>query len=231
MESYCRVVQARKALEKARAQQVGQNQPGSSGKGKDRYRNITDPDSRSMPTRKGWIVGYNAQLAVSSDQIILAVQGVQNPADNLAFIPMLAKVEKAAEVMRAGGASATIGTVLADAGYRSTENITCPGPDRLIATGRGYKDARRAREEPASGPVPTHATAREAMDHKIRTPQGRELYRHRAPTVEGVNGQLKDVIGLRRFSRRGLPAINSELSFAAAVHNLLKVFRARPATA
>jgi hypothetical protein len=69
------------------------------------------------------------------------------------------------------------------------------------------------------------------MAHRVRTPQGHELYRHRSPMVEGVNGQLKDVIGLRRFSRRGLRAITSELHFAAAVHNLLKIFRSQLQTA
>ena len=43
--------------------------------------NLTDPESRIMPTRKGWIQGYNAQVAVTADQIIVAVSLGQNPAD------------------------------------------------------------------------------------------------------------------------------------------------------
>jgi hypothetical protein len=59
------------------------------------HRNITDPDSRLLPTRnKGWVVGYNAQLAVSEDQIIIAADAVQSSADNLSFIPMLRAVEQ-----------------------------------------------------------------------------------------------------------------------------------------
>lgn len=61
--------------------------------------------------------------------------------------------------------------------------------------------------------------------------RGQRSYRDRGHIVEGTNGKLKDVIGLRQFARRGLPAVASELHFAAAVHNMLKLFRAQPATA
>jgi hypothetical protein len=48
-----------------------------------------------LPTRnKGWVVGYNAQGAVSEDQIIIAADAVQSSADNLSFIPMLRAVEQ-----------------------------------------------------------------------------------------------------------------------------------------
>lgn len=42
-----------------------------------------------------------------------------------------------------------------------------------------------------------------------------------------MNGHLKDRIGLRTFSRRGLSAVNSELHLAALVANLLKIYRSR----
>lgn len=178
------------------------------------------------------MTGYNNQLAVSADQLIIALSVEQNPADNLAFLPMLDKVAQAADLMAGCGSPyAQLGTVLADAGYRSQENITAPGPDRLIATGRHRDDACRARQEPASGPPPPDASPLEAMDHRLRTPEGQRDYRDRGHLVEGANGQLKDVIGLRRFARRGLQAVTSELHFAAAVHNILKLFRAQPALA
>ena len=43
--------------------------------------NITDPQSRLMPTRRGFLQGYNAQVAVTSDQMIVAVQVGQSPND------------------------------------------------------------------------------------------------------------------------------------------------------
>lgn len=47
--------------------------------------NLTDPDSRLMPTKNGWIQGYNAQLAVSDDHLILAVELTQDQGDSLRF--------------------------------------------------------------------------------------------------------------------------------------------------
>lgn len=240
VEDAAHVRAARRVLEQAIAGLAEQDSPthpkkNSSGHGKKPSkpcRNITDPDSRLLPTRnKGWVVGYNAQLAVSEDQIIIAADAVQSPVDNLSFIPMLRAVEQAADLLRSFGGTDEVGVILADAGYRSTKNITEPGPERLIATGKRRDDNRRARDEPAVGPPPDGATPLEAMAHRVRTPEGHDLYRHRSPMVEGVNGQLKDVIGLRRFSRRGLRAVNSELHFAAAVHNLLKIFRSQLQTA
>lgn len=233
VEDNAHVRQAREVLERAKARLAEKDSPTAGGrKPAKAQRNITDPDSRILPTRnKGWVVGYNAQLAVSQDQIIIAADAVASPADSLSFIPMLRAVEQAADLLRSFGSTEEVGVVLADAGYRSIENITAPGPDRLIATGKRHDDERRARDEPAVGPPPGDATPLEAMAHRVRTPEGHKLYARRSPMVEGVNGQLKDVIGLRRFSRRGLRAVNSELHFAAAVHNLLKIFRNQLQTA
>lgn len=234
MEERATVRKARAALARAKERAAAPPAPPVDPQEEDqgRLRNITDPDARSMTTRKGWVVGYNAQLAVSEDQIILVADVVQNPADNLAFLPMLTKLEQTARLLTScGSPHAEIGTVLADAGYRSIDNVTAPGPARLIATGRGYDDARRARETPASGPPPEGVSPLEAMDHQVRTEEGRALYRKRAPMIEGVNGHLKEPLGLRRFCRRGLAAVTSELHLAATAHNLLKLHRARPATA
>ena len=61
------------------------------------------------------------------------------------------------------------------------------------------------------------------MNHRLRTAQGHQLYKRRSPLAEAPNGWLKDRRGLRRFTRRGLPAAHSELRLAAAVTNLLRL--------
>src|SRR5262249_48886391 len=48
--------------------------------------NTTDPESRIMPTRKGFLQGYNAQVAVTGDQLIIAVQVGQSTNDQAWFI-------------------------------------------------------------------------------------------------------------------------------------------------
>ena len=114
-----------------------------------------------------------------------------------------------------------IGTLVKDAGYYSEENITAPGPDRLTATGKTREAEKQAREQPAEGPPPEDATPAEINSHRLRTPEGRALYKRRAPDVEGMHASLKDRTGLRRFSLRGLPAVTSEFLFAGIAHNLL----------
>ncbi len=190
-------------------------------------RNLTDPDSRLMPTRHGWVQGFNAQLAVTDDQLILAARLVQTPGDVEQFVPTVAAAQTAAEAIRGerGDVDGRIGTVVADAGYQSRANLTAAGPDRLIALGKRREQERQARDRPTSGPPPAHADPREAMAHRLRSQDGLRIYRRRGVTVEPVNAHLKDRIGLRRFSRRGLAAAASELELAATVANLLKLHR------
>jgi transposase len=110
-----------------------------------------------------------------------------------------------------------IGILVADAGYHSEANLTAPGPDRLIADGKTRDLAAR---QPTSGPPPPDATPMEANAWRLRTPEGRAAYKHRAPDVEGLHASLKDRIGLRRFSLRGLDNATSEFLFAGLAHNL-----------
>jgi transposase len=110
-----------------------------------------------------------------------------------------------------------VGVFVADAGYHSEANLAASGPDRLIADGKARDLAAR---EPAEGPPPGHATPVEANAHRLRTPEGRALYKRRAPDVEGLHASLKDRGGLRRFSLRGLHNATSEFLFAGLAHNL-----------
>ncbi|HEY6577129.1 MAG TPA: transposase [Mycobacterium sp.] len=194
---------------------------GSSG---DVKRNLTDPDSRIMPTRHGWVQGYNCQLVVSSDYLILAADVATNPTDYPHYPPMIDQAGQAARaIRRATGRRTRIGTVLADAGYASTTNLTCPGPDRLIALGTRHDHHIAARDHPTHGGPPAHATAWQRMNHRLRTPAGATRYKRRAALVEPVHAHLKDRRALRRFTRRGLTAARSEYRFAAAVTNLLRL--------
>jgi hypothetical protein len=200
-------------------------------------RNVTDPDSRIMPTRKGWIQGYNAQLAVTDDHLILATTLTQDPVDVAQAQPMTTAALDAAVILQqhrpapptAGDTGPQphhgINLILFDAGYLSNANLTATGPDRLIALGKTRDLNRAAATHPTSGPPPADATAIDQMRHRLQTPQGHQAYKRRGATVETVIGHLKDLTGLRRFSRRGLTAVTSELHLAAATTNLLKLHR------
>jgi transposase len=59
--------------------------------------NLSDPSSRLMPTRRGFLQGYNAQVAVTADQIIVAVQLGQSSNDQAAFVPMMHAAHRTAK--------------------------------------------------------------------------------------------------------------------------------------
>jgi len=193
--------------------------------GKAPHANLTDPQSRLLKTRTGYIQGYNCQTAVSEDQLILHAQATQDANDVGQFEPTMTAITNLATDLAAhtGRADLTIGTMLGDAGYDSHHNLTLPGPDRLIPRQTRRDLAHAAATQPTTGDPPDHATPRQAMDHRLHTEAGHQLYKRRSALVEAPNGWLKDRRGLRTFTRRGLSAANSELCLAAAVTNLLRL--------
>jgi transposase len=186
--------------------------------------NVTDPESRIMPVRGGgWIQGYNAQAIATPGGIVLATTVSQSPADTPLYQPM---IDKLAATLNAAGINDPAALVLADAGYWSHENAAAPGPDRLLATTSSHKQRQAAREHgPATGPPPEGATPEEAMQHRLRTPEGAVAYKQRSGTIEPVFGQRKHNQGMRGFRRRGLQAADSEWAFMNLVHNLHKLYR------
>ncbi|PZF79094.1 transposase, partial [Jiangella anatolica] len=189
--------------------------------------NLTDPDSRLLKTRNGWVQGYNCQTATSDDGFIITARATQDANDIAQFVPTAKAVQDIADQL-AGHVpdradDLTVGTMIGDAGYDSLANLTAPGPDRLIANATRRDLNHAATHDPATGDPSEHASPRERMDHRLRTDDGHALYTRRAPMVEAPNAWLKDRRGLRRFARRGLHAAQAELSLAAAVTNLLKI--------
>ena len=183
--------------------------------------NTTDPDSRLMSTRNGFVQGFNAQAAANEEGIIVAAEVTNEANDAQQFVPMV-KATKA-NLKKAGG-KGRIGVVLADAGYASEANFKARGPKRLIATTRSWKLRKRIKAEGwRQGPPPAGATLAEAMEHLLMTKHGAALYAKRGQTIEPIFGQTKEARGLRRFSRRGIAAVDSEWKLMATVHNLLKL--------
>ena len=73
------------------------------------------------------------------------------------------------------------------------------------------------------------AIARKRMDDKLAEPENAELYTKRSSTIEPVFGNIKGNLGYRRFTRRSLPAVQSEWRLICTVHNLLKLQHLAPA--
>jgi transposase len=182
--------------------------------------NITDPQSRLLPVKGGWVQGYNAQAVTTSDGIILAARVSNSPSDSAAFVPMMDAAVAAAA--RLGGEP--IGLLLADAGYLSVDNLTAPGPDRLIAVGKRHVVERRARDgEEGTGEPGSHHPAVQAMRDRLARPDGIEAYRQRGRIAETPFGHGKHNWTFRQFTGIGQRRAQAEWTFHTAVHNLSKI--------
>ena len=106
--------------------------------------NVTDPDSRVMRVRGGWVQGYNAQAVATVDQVIVAAEVTNDGSDDRQFVPM---VTRAKANLRRAGARTRLRVVLADAGYWSKDNVNTPGVEALIAPGKTHDLGRKMRVE------------------------------------------------------------------------------------
>jgi transposase len=184
--------------------------------------NTTDPDSRMLKVRQGFVQGYNAQVAVdSSSQVIVSQHVTQDANDAYQLGPALDGIE------------ANVGQLpdelVADSGYCSADNIDLAelrGVEAFMATKKDSKQRKVSKVGVAPrGRPPSDLSPRELMERKLLTKRGREAYRTRGPVVEGTFGQ-QVVRGLTAFWLRGLDAVRVEWSLWCTTHNLLKLWRA-----
>jgi transposase len=238
--AHCRVRAAAAKVEKARAREQAAERRAAereaNRKGPGPVRNITDPDSRLMPVRGGGFAqGYNAQNVTSEDGLIIATELTGDPVDMAWFEPMMTRAQEAADLIAAhrlaadpgpdpgeqDKAGSGIGLALADAGYCSQANLTCPGPDRLIAVGKHRDLEKAARGQDGAGPD-WGGEAVQAMRGRLKTDDGIKAYRQRGHIAETPHGHIKHNMGLRQLSVRGKPKASAEWTFACAIYNLFK---------
>ena len=182
-------------------------------------RNFTDPDSRILKTKDGFIQGYNAQAAVDTGHQIIVAHGLTNStSDQGQLEPMVAAIEAAT------GARAQ--ELSADAGYCSEDNLKALEARSIrgyIATGR-QKHGAAAAVGPRAAPP---GSLRAAMATRLKRGGRRSRYRLRKITVEPVFGQIKQARGFRQFLLRGLDKVTHEWALVCTAHNLTKLSRAR----
>lgn len=186
--------------------------------------NVSDPDSRIMKSRKGYLQGYNAQAMVTAEQIILAPDVTNQANDVRQLEPMVAKALAMMEAV--SGEEVALGVGLFDAGYWSEENAATETEEceYLIATTKDWKQRKAQRDAPPPrGRCRSDMSARERMERKLLTRRGRELYRLRGQTVEPVFGQMKETQGAGGFMMRGEEETRGEWSLHCAAHNIKKL--------
>ena len=190
-----------------------------------------------MPARGGgFIQGCNAQNVTSEDGLIIATRLTQDTGDVAWFEPMTTAAGDAAALIGAHrpaaapqpaaadgqpGGGHLIGLILADAGYLSEDNLTCDGPDRLIAVGK-RRDLEKAARDSGDGNSGATGQATRTMAARLKTEAGITAYRHRGHIAETPHGHIKHNMAFRQLSVRGQPEATAEWTFTCAVHNLLK---------
>ena len=177
-------------------------------------RNFTDPESRIMKGRDGFVQAYNAQAAVDAKaQVILAHHLINNAADQDALGPLLNAV--------AANTGATPAEVSADSGYCSEANLA-----ELAERGiRGYVATGRAKH-PDGGEDQRRGPLVSAMRQRLRRAGRRSRYRLRKQVVEPVFGQIKGARGFRQFLLRSIEKVKHEWALICTAHNLTKLARA-----
>lgn len=188
---------------------------------KDQY-NFTDPDSRIMKnsTDQGFDQHYNAQVAVEQDSLLIVGHSLSGHVNDYAeAMPTVAAIPPA------------LGTPMAaalDSGYFSESNIRAlegRGIVPYIATGRDAHHPGWQVPGPAAPAPPPGASLKARMAYTLTTALGRAIYRRRKCTVEPVIGSIKEVLGFRQFSLRGLPAALGEWGLVCLAWNLKRLHR------
>jgi hypothetical protein len=177
-------------------------------------RNFTDPESRVLLTKDGYIQGYNAQAAVDAEAQIIVAHGLtQSMSDQDQLVALVDGIKK--------NLGRKPKEASADAGYCSEANLGAladRGIGAYIATGRAKHPAQAERKR---GGVLT-----QAMRDKLKRAGWRSRYRLRKQVVEPVFGQIKQARGFRQFLLRGIDKVKAEWALICTAHNLSKLARA-----
>jgi transposase len=174
--------------------------------------NFTDPESRIMKASHGFDQCYNGQIAVDEATQLIVATGLTNcAADNAALLPLITRAQATL-----GGAPLE---VLADAGYRGEatfQTLESQGITAYISLGHEVR--------PSKPPNPTHV-ATQRMAARLQSVAGRARYRRRKAIVEPVIGWIKEVLGFRRFSLRGVANARGEWNMVCLSVNLKRLHR------
>jgi transposase len=215
---------AKKHHRKPKGRQPKPPEPGPGDK--DQY-NFTDPDSRIMKnsTNTGIDQHYNVQVANDQESLLIVAHALSNhPNDKQEALPTLDAISPKVGQPKAAAM---------DNGYFSQTNIrSCEkrGIDPYIATGREphHLDWHTFFQEQPEPPA-EDASPKVKMAHKLQTEIGQAIYRLRKSTVEPVIGIIKEILGFRQFSLRGLKAAAGEWCLVCLAFNLKRMHTLWPA--
>jgi transposase len=174
--------------------------------------NFTDPDSRIMKRAGGGFdASYNAQTAVDEAAHIIVAAELTNCGSDAGELPVMLQAVKS----NLGKLPAQ---ALADTGYRAEavfEQLARSGCDLVVSLGREGK--QQLRFDPERSPHTAQMAA------KLQTDAGRAAYKRRKWIAEPPNGWIKNVLGFRQFSVRGLQRVTAEWKLVCLALNLRRM--------
>jgi hypothetical protein len=184
--------------------------------------NLTDEESRIMPTSgSGFEQSYNVQAGVdTASKLIVTAHVTQQPNDKQELVPTLENLTTLPKEL--GKAT----ELIADSGYFSETNVSASedkGITPYIAIDRQQHNpplGERFKEPP---PLPGDADSVAKMKHRLQTPAGKKVYAQRKVTSEPVFGIIKAVMGFRSFLLRGFDAVKGEWNLVCMAYNIKKL--------
>lgn len=182
-------------------------------------RSRTDPESRFLKERQGFVLGYTVTLAASEDHLIVEQRVSQEATDNGLLLPTVRAVQA-----RCGESPAQVS---GDSGFFSLEALKSLEAEKIDAY---VPDSNLARVMNRGGHLRGRArdATHRAMRRKLRSPAGRAIYRRRQGLIEPIFGVLKEQRGMRQFRRRGLAKAAVEIALATTAYNLTRIWNSVP---
>ncbi len=187
---------------------------------KDQY-NFTERDSRVMKNGMddAFNQHYNVQVGVDQTSLLILGHSLSNhPNDKAEAEPTLASIPEQL---------GQIDAAAMDNGFFSPSNIAAcqtRSIEPYIATGRqSHHQSWQTFFAQEPQPPSEGESAKVKMAYKLQTTVGREIYRLRKCTVEPVIGIIKEVLGFRQFSLRGLFAAAGEWTLVCLAYNLKRL--------
>jgi len=174
--------------------------------------NFTDPDSRIMPhAGGGFDASYNAQTAVDETAHIIVAAELTNSASDAAELPRMLRAVRE-------NVGAAPDQMLADTGYHGEQVFAdLAGGDTELIVALGREGKQQIRFDAQRSP---HLAA---MAAKLQTAHGKAAYRRRKWIAEPPNGWIKNVLGFRQFSVRGLHKVGAEWKLVCMALNLRRM--------
>ena len=196
-------------------------QPPTPGVGDKEQYNFTDPDSTitKNSANSGFDQNYNTQVAVEQRSLLIVANTLSaHPNDKQEAVPTLDAIPPVIGKPEAGAL---------DNGYFSAHNITefeARGVEPYIATGREpHHPCWQDYFKEQAAPPPADASPKEKMAYKLQTDIGQAIYGLRKCTVEPVIGIIKEILGFRQFSLRGLFKAAGEWNLVCIGFNLKRL--------